>query len=372
MENLKHIFIICGEASGDLHASNLAAELKKIDPSIKISGAGGALLENTGANLYANIKDFAVMGLFDVLKKLPQFFALKKLLIEKIRSEAPDALVLIDFSGFNLRLAKAVNKSLPVIYYISPQVWASRPGRIQTIKKYIDKMIVIYEFEKKFYAKHGIDAQYVGNPLLDIVKVQQIKQNNPIVALLPGSRKQEITYILPVMLETSRLIKEKIPDASFLIAKPVNLDESIYTEAINKYKLDVQIISGKTYDCINAASFCLVASGTATLETAILEKPFVAIYKMSLLNYLFYRPQVKIPFICIVNIIAGKKIIPEFIQFHAKAKKIAGEVVKTLTDHQYYRQIKENLVSFKALLGKTGASQRAAEIILNTVRMGNE
>ncbi len=372
---VKHIFIICGEPSGDLHAGNLAKKLLEINPDIRISGIGGTFMRDSGANIYCDIKDLAVIGFFDVLKKLPKFFALKKLILEKIKEEKPDAIILVDFSGFNLRLARKINKTLPVIYYVSPQVWASRPGRVKTIKEYIHKMIVLFKFEEEFYKKYGIDATFIGHPLLDIVGPTMdekeflnkfgLLESKTTIALLPGSRKQEIKNILPVMLEASILINKNMANAQFVIAKSPQLDLDIYNRIISKAFIDLKIIEGKTYDCLNIADFCLVASGTATLETAIMQRPFVVIYKMNLLNYLLYRPQVKVPYIGMVNIVAGRKIVPEFIQFKARPKEISEQVLKILQNPAQLEQMKNDLTLVKSLLGEKGASRRAAQIILN-------
>ena len=332
----KQILIICGEPSGELHASLLASAIIKINPEIKISGVGSSLLAQAGAEIIYDTKGLSVMGLIDVLKKLPRFFRLKNLILEKVRSGKFDAVIFVDFSGFNLRLAKAINNRIPTIYYVSPQVWASRQGRIKAIKRYIQKMIVLFEFEKEFYRKQGVNADFVGHALLDMVRPTLEKdelllhklsfsKNRLTLALLPGSRKQEIQKILPVMLKASEIISKKI-DAQFVIAKPNQTNWGIYERIINKFNIPVKFVEGKTYDTLNIADFALVCSGTAVLEAAIMQKPFLIIYKMGFLNYLLYRPQVKISYIGIVNIIAGKKIIPEFIQFNASPDKIAARV----------------------------------------------
>lgn len=381
MQNLKHILIICGEPSGDLHAAGLAQEILNLNHKIKISAVGGKFLKEAGAKIYYDIKELSVLGLFNALKKLPKFCGLKKLILRKIKEEKPDCLILVDFSGFNLRLAKEINKSIPIIYYISPQVWASRQGRVQTIKNYIHKMLVLFKFEEEFYREYGIDATFVGHPLLDTVKPTMVKEeflnefglseSKTIIALLPGSRRQEIENILPIMLKTSSIISEHVADIQFVIAKPPQLDRDIYERKISGINLDLKIIEGKTYDCLNVASFCLVASGTATLDTAIMQKPFAIVYKMNLLNYLFYRPQIKVPCVGMVNIIAKRKIIPEFIQFKAKPKKIAEEVLSILNNPSRLEQMKNDLAFVKSSLGEKGASFRAAKIILNQGRFSS-
>jgi lipid-A-disaccharide synthase len=373
----KNILIICGEPSGEIHAANLASALKKIDPEIRISGIGSDLLRNAGVEIFYDIKGLSVMGFFDVLKKLPKFLALKQLILSRITAQKPDAIIFIDFSGFNLRLAKAINNTIPTIYYVSPQVWASRPGRIKTINKYIRKMIVLFKFEQEFYHRYGIKTDWTGHPLLDIVKptmpkeelLRNLKFNNAktTLALFPGSRKQEIKRILPVMLKSALLITKTL-NAQFVIAKTCQVEWDIYNALIKNLKLDIKIVEGKPYDCMNIADFCLVCSGTATLETTIMQKPFCLIYKTSPLNYLLYRPQIKLPYIGLANIIAGKKIIPEFIQFKASPKRIAEYTVKTLQDKPRLESIKNDLIKVNSSLGVPGGASLAAKIINNFLR----
>ncbi len=364
----KQILIICGEPSGELHAAALVLAIKNTTPEISILGVGSALLERSGAEIIYDTSGLSVMGLFDVLKKLPKFFKLKKLILKKIADEKFDAIIFVDFSGFNLRLAKTINNSIATIYYVSPQIWASRPKRIETIKKYIKKMIVIFKFEQEFYLSHGMDVDFIGHPLLDIVKPEEkLSKEKFTIALLPGSRKQEIKNILPIMLKTAHLINQEIP-AQFIIAKPNQVDWDIYNHLTKKSKLDLKVVEGKTYACMEGADFCLVCSGTATLETAIMQKPFVIIYKMNLLNYLLYRPLVSIPYIGMVNIVAGRKIIPEFVQFGARPRKIAQEVLRILSDQTELQKITANLALVKSSLGEPGAAERAARLILKFIQ----
>ena len=375
MAQIKKIFIVCGEPSGDLLAGNLIQEIKKIDPAIQISGVGGTYLKRSGAEIFCDIKELSVMGFFDVLKKLPKFLQLKQLILKKIASQRPDAIIFVDFSGFNLRLAKAINRRIPTIYYVSPQVWASRENRINSIRDFISKMIVLFKFEEDFYKKRGVQAHWVGHPLLSLVQPTMEKQEllknlglNPaqkVIALLPGSRKQEIRKLLPIMLNAGQFINNKIPGMQFIIAKAPNLDARLYQDECDKYNLNLKIVDGKTYDCLNSADFCLVCSGTATLETAIMQKPFMIIYKMNLLNYLLYRPQVKIPYIGMVNIVAGKKNVPEFIQFNAQPEMISRAALELLQNPAQEKQMLDSLASVKTSLGSPDAAERSAKIILD-------
>lgn len=373
MEKIKHILMVCGEASGDLNASGLARKLFEINPSLKISAVGGELLRKAGANVFYDIKELSVIGFFDVIKKLPKFFALKKLVLEKINSEKPDAIILVDFSGFNLRLAKSINKKIPVVYFVSPQVWASRQGRVKTIKEYVDLMVVLFKFEEEFYKKFGVKAALVGHPLLDIVRPSadrkqfldglKLHDKERTIALLPGSRKQEVRKILPVMLDSALIISKALADTQFIVVKSPHVDWRIYHPITHRYKINLKVVEDNVYDCMNIADFCMVASGTATLETAIMQKPFVVIYKMGILNYLLYRPQVKVPYIGMVNIVAGKEVVPEFIQFNAAPYKIADAVIKLLNSPSELQKITKELSLVKSSLGSSGASEKAAKVI---------
>ncbi|MFA6357742.1 MAG: lipid-A-disaccharide synthase [Candidatus Omnitrophota bacterium] len=374
LRNIKKIFIICGEYSGDLLAGNLAGEIITIKPGIKISGVGGTCLAKNAEEIFCNIKELSVMGFFDVLKKLPKFFKLKKLILKKIEQDKPDAIILVDFSGFNLRLAKAINNHLPCIYYVSPQVWASREGRINAIRKFISKVFVLFKFEEKFYQERNIQVSCVGHPLIDLVKPYPEKQtllnrfnisgSKKIITLLPGSRKQEVRLILPVMLQTAQLINKAIPQTQFIIAKSPNLDKQIYLDECAKFNLELNIIDGQSHDCMNIAEASLVCSGTATLEAAIIGNPFVIVYKTNLFNYLLYRPQIKIPYIGMVNIVAEKEIVPEFIQFKAQPKIIAKAIIRLLQSPEQTNRMRQDLKAVKVSLGAGGAAQRAAKQIL--------
>jgi lipid-A-disaccharide synthase len=378
MAEIKKILLVCGEASGDQNAAGLTQEILRINPFLRIFAVGGHRLKETGAQIFYDIKGLSVIGLFDVLKKLPQFFTLQGLILKKIKDEKPDALILVDFSGFNLRLAKKINKSIPVIYYTSPQIWASRPGRVKTIKETVDKMVVLFKFEEEFYRKFGVEASFAGHPLLDTVKPTMEKkpflhqcalsESKKTIALLPGSRVQEVKNILPIMLKAGLLIQKQMGNVQFVIAKSPMVSWSLFNRLIHGLDLDLITIEDKTYDCLNIADFCLVASGTATLETAIMERPLVVIYKMNPLNYFLYRGQVKLPYIGMVNIVAQKQIVPEFIQFNATGEKIARETLALLNNPSRLQQMKSDLSLVKSSLGENGASRRAAQIILDFLK----
>jgi lipid-A-disaccharide synthase len=378
MAQIKKIFIVCGEPSGDLLAGNLVTAIEKLDPQIKFFGVGGLQLAKTQTEIFCNINELSVMGFFDVLKKLPKFLKLKKIILKQITAQKPDCLILVDFSGFNLRLAKTINKRIPVVYYVSPQVWASREGRINCIKKFVSLIVVLFKFEEEFYRQRQIQATCAGHPLIDLVKPVAEQQDflnsfgidpaKKIVALLPGSRKQEIKLILPLMLESAQLINQVFAGTQFIIAKSPNLDTQIYLKECKNFALDLKIIENRTYDCLNIAQASLVCSGTATLEAAIIAKPFVIVYKTNLLNYLLYRPQVKIPYIGMVNIVAGKEIVPEFIQFRARPEIIAKSIIELLQNPLSANRMSQDLKKVKDTLGQPGAAGRAAGLILDFLR----
>jgi len=375
MVQIKNILIVCGEPSGDLLAGNLVCAIQKLDPQIKFSGAGGLHLAKTGSEILYDINKLSVMGFFDVLKKLPKFLELKKTILKRISTHKPDCLIMVDFSGFNLRLASTLNKRIPVIYYVSPQLWASREGRINCIKKFISLILVLFKFEEKFYRERQIQATCVGHPLIDLVSPSSdiqgfknsfgINPNKKIIALLPGSRKQEVKLILPLMLKTAQYINKAIGETQFIIAKSPNLDTQIYENECKNLALDLKIVNGRTADCLNIAQASLVCSGTATLEAAIIQKPFVIVYKTNLFNYLLYRPQIKIPYIGMVNIVAEKEIVPEFVQFGAQPKKIAKSIIELLQNPLSANRMSQNLKEVKDSLGQPGAAGRAAKLILD-------
>lgn len=384
MEKNKNIFIIAGEASGDLHGAHLVNALKKIDSNLNFNGAGGHLMKKAGVNLYYNLADISVVGFWEVIKNLKKFKAVFKLLCKKLDELNPDAVILIDYPGFNLRFAEEVKKrNVKLIYYISPQVWAWGKKRIELIKKCVDKMLVIFKFEEELYKSCGVNATFIGHPLLDIVKPSSEKAKifkeldlspeKKTIALLPGSRESEVKRHLPLMLETAKIIQEKLPQAQFILSRFPTLCKNLFHSYITHYTClaDRQALNIKqldnSYDCISAADFVLVASGTATLETAILEKPMAIIYKTSFLTWLIAKSQIKIPYIGLVNVVLGKKAVPEFIQYGTRPKEIAKATIDLLNDQKKLDDIKNSFLELKEILGKGGASENAARIILEFI-----
>lgn len=371
----KKILIVAGEASGDLQAASLIKEIKKLHPEISFFGLGGKNMRSAGVELYTDLSDLAVIGFFEVLKNLKKIKAIFRLLLKKTDEAHPSLAILVDYPGFNLRLAAELKKrQIPVVYYISPQVWAWGRERIKIIKKLVKRMVVFFEFEKELYEKAGVPVSCVGHPLLDLVKPKldkaellrqlQLLENKYTVAILPGSRRGEVKTHLPIMLKTANLIKEKINAVQFLILKSSSLEDDLFKEILAGSPLAMPLLSNQTYDGLAVSDFALVASGTATLETAILGIPMAIIYKVSFLSWLYLKMAIKIPFVGLVNIIAGKKIVPEFIQYNARPEKIADYAIGLLTQTQDAQIIKKLLGNVKNALGEKGAATRAAQIIL--------
>lgn len=380
MEKNKNILIVAGEASGDLHASNLVRAIKDIHPQINFFGLGGTELKKAEVNLYFNIVDLAVVGVFEVLKNLNKFLKIFRGLLKEVDKVKPDLAILVDYPGFNLRLAGELkNRNIPIIYYISPQVWAWGENRIETIKKLIDRMLVIFKFEEILYKKHSVPVSFVGHPLLDIVKPHVSQEeffrefglnfNHLTFALLPGSREKEVKTLLPIMLDTACLIYKYLGNnLQFLILRSPTVKEDLFNKIISRYQLPVYLVSDRTYDGLSSSDFALVASGTATLETAILGIPMVILYKVSFLTWLYLKMRIKIPYIGLVNVVKGQNLIAEFIQYNARPKRIADYIVTILKDKQKLSQIQEGLSSVTASLGEKGASATAAQIIVDFLK----
>jgi lipid-A-disaccharide synthase len=370
----KNVLIVAGEASGDLHGAGLIRELKKINPDIEYSGIGGVKLKEEGMNLLFRIDKLAFMGFYEVIKNLGLIKELKKKLINHLNQYKPDLVILIDYPGFNLRFAKEVKKrKIPILYYISPQVWAWGKKRVNTIKKLVDRMVVFFPFEEKLYKDAGVEVDFIGHPLLDLVKPTlskedfrnelQIKENEILIGLLPGSRWQEIEKILPVMVHSGLVLKKRMKNLQIAIGLAPTIDKQKAYDFLKKKNFNIQLLEDLTYDLMSHSDLLLATSGTATLESAISCTPLIVLYKTSPLTYLLAKALVKIPHIGMVNIVAGKKIVPEFIQSQAKPEKIAEEMEKILKDEDEYKRIKIELNEVKTRLGEKGAYRRGARIV---------
>jgi len=361
-------YIIAGEASGDLHGSNLMKEIKKIDPEADFRVWGGDLMEKQGGVVVKHFRDLAFMGFLEVILNIRTIFRNIKYCKSDLLDYKPDALILVDYPGFNLRIAEfAKNKGLKVFYYISPQVWAWKKSRVKRIKKFVDRMFVILPFEKEFYRQYNVDVDFVGHPLLDAIENENLRESDvlafrkkyqfddrPVIALLPGSRKQEISRMLPIMLS----ITDFYPDFQFVIAGAPSLPADYYQKFPGQNY--VKIVFGETHNLLRQSYAALVTSGTATLETALLNVPEVVCYKGSNLSYQIARRIVDIKFISLVNLIMDKKVVEELIQSDLTVRRLKMETNKILQPENRARIFK-NYEELRVKLGGTGASEKAAK-----------
>jgi lipid-A-disaccharide synthase len=371
---------VAGEDSGDKHAAKLVRELRVLDPGIEIYAAGGEKMAAAGATVLHNLVEMAVLGSVEVLKN---YFRLRRVfydLLAFVAEKECDAVILVDFPGFNIRFAKKIRRSaLPVkiIYYISPQLWAWGARRKKTLNRIIDTMIVILPFENEFYADCGFPVEFVGHPMLDDLRVTAspeefrtrlgLRQGVPLVAVLPGSRWNEVRRHLPVMLAAAGLIKKVRPEIEFAMLEPKQAFRNFTKGVLKQSPVEVRMIDGNIYDLVNASEMVIVASGTATLETACLLKPMLIIYRVAWPTYFLGRLLVKLPYIGMVNVLAGRKVVPEFIQHHAKPEGIASAALSLLDDREKYADAVERLKEVRASIGEAGASGRAAKAVLRAL-----
>ncbi len=380
--------MVAGEASGDMRAAGLARALKGLAPEIRLTGIGGASMRQAGVVCFADITELAVIGITEVVKNFNRIKKVFEQTLKQIDETRPDAVVLVDYPGFNLRLAAEIKKrGIKVIYYVSPQVWAWREKRVLKIKELVDRMMVLFPFEKDIYAKYGMKADCVGHPLADEIRVDKnqtevlkslgLSASKTTIGLMPGSRSKEIERHLPCMLDAARILLAHNRERQFILLKAPTIslaliEESLRTEQNKLSKktaappsepgqdMPIKIYDGPIYDGMNAADAIIVASGTATLECALLKKPMAVLYKTSWPTYALARALIKIPYIALVNIVAGKKIVEELIQEDAQGPGIA----KALEEAMHNPRLTEELAAVKSALGEGGASLRAAKIVL--------
>lgn len=368
-------YIIAGEASGDLHAANLVREIRLVDQNANIRGWGGDLMSGQGVNVVKHYRDLAFMGFTEVVMNLRTIFRNLESCKKDIVDFNPDAVILVDYPGFNLRIAEFTHqKGFKNFYYISPQVWAWKKSRVYRIREIIDKMMVILPFEKEFYKKYNYEVDFVGHPLLDAVEQFNFKtplqdyliEGKKIVALLPGSRKQEIKTMLPVMLDAMEGFKELQP----IIAAAPAIDMSFYKEITGDAE-NIKIIQGKTYSILHNAYLALVTSGTATLETALFNVPEVVCYKGNQVSYQIARKLVDVKYISLVNLIMDKQVVTELIQHEMSSINIKAEIEK-LCDELVREKMISDFIELKKLLGGSGASKRSASLIFNSLVKSSE
>ena len=364
-------YIIAGEASGDLHGSNLIKELKNLDANAEFRCWGGDLMQAAGATIVKHYKELAFMGFVEVIQNLSTILNNLKFCKQDIERFKPDVLVLIDYPGFNLRIAKWAKENVfKVVYYIAPQVWAWKESRVKLIRQVVDKMLVILPFEKEYFEnKWNYKVEFVGHPLVQVIndfvaKTNAVHNDQKIIALLPGSRKQEIAKKLPIMLEASKFF----PGYQFIVAKAASLEDDFYTGFLSAYS-DVETVTNETYTLLSKSTAALVTSGTATLETALFGVPQVVCYKGSAVSYQIAKRLVKIKYISLVNLIMDKEVVKELIQNELTVANLTDELEKILHNHEKIAQIKSDYTSLKNLLQKeSNASEKAAGIIIDFLK----
>src|SRR5262245_56686450 len=367
------VMISCGEPSGDLYAGALAAEIRRREPEADIFGFGGPRMAAAGGRLIGDFHGISVTGLTEALRVLPKSFSMLRVLAAAAREQRPDVFVAIDFPDFNFRLMAAVHRlGIPIVYYVSPQLWAWRSGRMQTMKRYVDRVLVIFPFEEELYRREQVPVEFVGHPLVDLVRVRApraalLREHGldpvaPTVALLPGSRPNELHRIVPGIAASLPLIASKVPGVQFIVAAAPNLPDALFSP------LAVPIVHERTDDVLAASDVVITASGTATVQAALHERPMVVVYKLSPLTYRLGKPFVRVDTYAMANLVAGKRIVPELIQDEFTSERVADECVRLLTDEPLRGRTRDELRCVRERLGGTGAGGRAVEAVLAVAR----
>jgi lipid-A-disaccharide synthase len=363
----RDLLVVAGEASGDLHGARLLSELRRRVPDLNVFGLGGDEMRAAGLQPVAHSSEISVVGITEVLKILPRAREVFADLLREVERRKPPLAVLIDFPDFNLRLAKELKgRGLEVVYYISPQVWAWRRGRIKTIARLVDRMLVLFPFEADFYREHGVDVVHVGHPLVDEVPVlpQAWDREEPAggpfrVALLPGSRRSEVEALLPTLLAAARRLADRLPVEVRIIKAPT-IPAELLDEAVELAGLPVEIVAADRFAAIADSHLAICASGTATLEVGLLGTPMIMVYRLASWTYALARLMVRLPNISLVNLVLGRRVVPELIQGEANPERIAAEAERLLTDAGERNRMREALAGVRVRLGEGGASRRAA------------
>jgi lipid-A-disaccharide synthase len=365
----------CGEPSGDLYAAALVQEIRRLDPSATFAAFGSDRLRAAGVDLVGDFRGLSVTGLLEVARVLPRTYAIYREMIARARTDRPDVFVAIDFPDFNFRLARALSRlGIPVVYYISPQLWAWRPGRMKTMRQIATRVLVIFPFEEPIYRQAGVPVEWVGHPLLDVMPPPRpkaelraelaLRHDAPIVALLPGSRRNEVHAILPGLAAAARLIRQRVPETQFVLARAPHITDALLTplDAIAPRPV---VVDGRADDVLGVADVALVASGTVTVQAALHECPMVVVYRLSPLTYRLGRPFVKVDTFAMANLVAGRSVVPELIQDDFVPERVAEAALEILTDPAAASRMRAALREVHARLGTAGASRRAAQAILD-------
>ncbi|MGH9374046.1 MAG: lipid-A-disaccharide synthase, partial [Vicinamibacterales bacterium] len=367
--------ISCGEASGDVYAAALAREIRAQDPSAAITGFGGDQLRAAGADLTGDFSGLSVTGLLEVVRLLPRTYAMYRRLVARARAERPDVFVAVDFPDFNFTLARAIRKlRIPVVYYISPQLWAWRSGRMKTMRAIADRVLVIFQFEEPIYRDAGVPVEWVGHPLLDVTPPSRPRETvlrelglppgAPVVCLLPGSRRNEVRAILPDLVQAAKLIRQRMPEVHFVVARAPHVGDDLLLPLEALGDPPAIVVDGRADDGLAAADMALVASGTVTVQAALHECPMVVVYRLSPLTYRLGRRFVRVETFAMANLVAGRKVVPELIQDDFVPERVAGEALKVLTDPVAAARVRRDLREVRTRLGEPGASRRAARAVL--------
>jgi len=368
--------IIAGEASGDMHGAGLVRAIRKRSPDAFVFGVGANAMHGEGARIIVDARELSVVGLTEVLSKLRTIYRAMGSVKKALYHVRPDLLILIDFPDFNFRVAAAAKKlKIPVLYYISPQIWAWRQNRVKIIKRLVDHMAVIFPFEAAFYRKHGVPVTFVGHPLLERIPPpsghvsNRFDSEKPVIGLLPGSREKEVTTLLPVMLQAARRIDRSLPAAKFLVSCSTSIEEDLLEAILQQYAgcLDVSIVKGPVEPIFQKSAVLVCASGTVTLEAALHGTPTIIVYKISPLSYWMGKRLIKVDYIGIANLIAKKLLMPELIQEDASPETIAETVIRMVREPEKLRQLEKALLGVRDLLGGTGASDRVAKIAFDLI-----
>jgi lipid-A-disaccharide synthase len=377
----KQVMLVVGEASGDIHGADLVRALSGKDPTLRFFGVAGEQLKQTNFDALLNVSQLAGMGFVELAGSVRSIWQAYRTLSQAMRERRPDLLVLIDFPEFNLRLAKLAKKlKVPVLYYISPQIWAWRRGRVRQIARCVDHMAVVFPFEVPFYEKWGVKVSFVGHPLLDIVRSRESREGvlaqlaldaeKRTIAILPGSRRGEILHHLPVLLDAAfRLSQDSA--VQFFVIRASTVDRRELESMLKRVSLRIPIVEDQRYDAVNACDLAWTASGTVTVEAALLLKPMIIVYRLSWLTYALARMLVKIKHVGMVNIMAGKKVVPELIQADFTAEGVVKETRNLLENRDLRDRIVRKLVALRAKLGTPGAANRVANIALSMMRKGS-
>jgi lipid-A-disaccharide synthase len=372
---LQRLLIVAGEASGDLHGGNLARALRVQQPTLQLLGVGGRQMREAGVALLYDIRDLAVVGAAEAVHSLRTLWTVYRMLLEEVERTPVDAVLLIDFPGFNLKLAKALaQRYIPVLYYIAPQVWAWHPGRLKKMQRWVRQLFVILPFETALYREAGIEAEFVGHPLLDLVPSSGAKADAciecgldpeaPVVGLLPGSRRSELHYLLRPMLQAAAQVRARLTPVQFILPLADTLQPADVQQALETVPIPVRLVQRQTYEAMQAADVLLVASGTATLEAALIGTPMVIVYKAHLLTYALARLAMRVSRIGLPNIIAGRAIVPELWQYDVTAENMAAQALALLTSPERAKAMRLELAALRQQLGTPGVPERVAGGIL--------